>query len=239
MKCPVCGKENRCLLCPQCGFDSSRDYESYPTLGPVGKVPSVSAKRKAWRKKVEPKQSEEEVLIGNINPPKSKAVPSRKVADNDKSWVRELISAGVQALALTAYGLLEMFCLDLCGWIFVAIDLMILTWLTVKTGRGKWHFDGAEEEITPVLMCIWGVSDFVWMGGGCLGLLTVPVWVFFVSPLRSAWFCAVIVWVDIREKRTSWKKAAGWLGVYVLLYDPLIIAIAFLGNSLALWFGWA
>ena len=33
MKCPVCDQENPSMLCPRCGFDASRDYEKYPTLG--------------------------------------------------------------------------------------------------------------------------------------------------------------------------------------------------------------
>ena len=48
MKCPVCDQENSTLLCAQCGFDASRDYTLHPTFGPVGRVPSVSAKRKQW-----------------------------------------------------------------------------------------------------------------------------------------------------------------------------------------------
>lgn len=35
MECPVCGKENNSALCPECGFDTSRDYEKHPTLSPV------------------------------------------------------------------------------------------------------------------------------------------------------------------------------------------------------------
>lgn len=34
-KCPVCEKENSMLLCENCGFDGSCDYEHYPTLGSV------------------------------------------------------------------------------------------------------------------------------------------------------------------------------------------------------------
>lgn len=49
MVCPVCGKKSQYLQCPQCGFDSSRDYEKYPTLTPVKKAPSVSARRKKWQ----------------------------------------------------------------------------------------------------------------------------------------------------------------------------------------------
>lgn len=48
MKCPVCDNVNASMVCPKCGFDSSRDYEKHPTLGPVGKAPSVSALRQDW-----------------------------------------------------------------------------------------------------------------------------------------------------------------------------------------------
>ena len=43
MKCPVCDQENPSMLCPRCGFDSSRDYEHYPTFGIIGNVPAISA----------------------------------------------------------------------------------------------------------------------------------------------------------------------------------------------------
>ena len=35
MKCPVCGKKSQHIQCPDCGFDSSRDYECFPTLTPL------------------------------------------------------------------------------------------------------------------------------------------------------------------------------------------------------------
>ena len=54
MVCPVCGKKSEYQQCPQCGFDSSRDYEKYPTLMPVGKTPAVSARRKAWNTEKRP-----------------------------------------------------------------------------------------------------------------------------------------------------------------------------------------
>ena len=44
MKCPVCDNVNESMVCVRCGFDSSRDYEKYPTFGPVGRVPAVSAR---------------------------------------------------------------------------------------------------------------------------------------------------------------------------------------------------
>ena len=46
MKCPVCDQENPSMLCPRCGFDASRNYEKYPTLGVI---PSVSALRRQWQ----------------------------------------------------------------------------------------------------------------------------------------------------------------------------------------------
>jgi len=51
MECPVCGRKSDTMLCPECGFDTSRDYEQYPTLDTVEKVPSVSALRKKWQRR--------------------------------------------------------------------------------------------------------------------------------------------------------------------------------------------
>lgn len=45
MKCPVCDKDNTSMLCPNCGFDSSRDYGKYPTFGKAGRGPSATALR--------------------------------------------------------------------------------------------------------------------------------------------------------------------------------------------------
>lgn len=56
MKCPVCAWEHPALLCPRCGFDSSRDYAKFPTFGTVGKVPAASAQRKEWEEKQLPKE---------------------------------------------------------------------------------------------------------------------------------------------------------------------------------------
>ena len=49
MKCPVCDNVNTSRVCIRCGFDSSRDYENYPTFGAVGKAPSTSGLRKRWQ----------------------------------------------------------------------------------------------------------------------------------------------------------------------------------------------
>lgn len=48
MKCPVCDQENSTMLCTRCGFDASTDCTMHPTLGPVGSLPSISARRKQW-----------------------------------------------------------------------------------------------------------------------------------------------------------------------------------------------
>lgn len=74
VKCPVCDNENPSMLCRKCGFDSSRDYSKYPTFGPVGRVPSVSALRKQWQEKQKPakpeKRAEPERITKPVAPPK-------------------------------------------------------------------------------------------------------------------------------------------------------------------------
>ena len=42
--CPVCDAPMTSMLC-SCGYDASRDYEKYPTFGPVRDVPPISALR--------------------------------------------------------------------------------------------------------------------------------------------------------------------------------------------------
>lgn len=54
VRCPVCDRENTSMLCPQCGFDSSKDYGKYPTLSPVGKSTAVSVLRQDRQKRVGP-----------------------------------------------------------------------------------------------------------------------------------------------------------------------------------------
>lgn len=49
MKCPVCDQENTTMLCTRCGFDSSHNYGQYPTLAPVKRTPSISARRRQWQ----------------------------------------------------------------------------------------------------------------------------------------------------------------------------------------------
>ena len=54
MKCPVCGNVHTSMVCPECGFDSSKDYGRYPTLGPVERIPAASALREAHMQKIQP-----------------------------------------------------------------------------------------------------------------------------------------------------------------------------------------
>lgn len=46
-KCPVCDKENETLLCGQCGFDGSMDYERYPTVDKVT-AQAISGQKTAY-----------------------------------------------------------------------------------------------------------------------------------------------------------------------------------------------
>ena len=88
MKCPVCDKENQTMVCPQCGFDGSMDYEKYPTLGPVGKAPSVSALRREWAQK-HPEPVEKPVIPPPPEPPKKK-----------KPWLTIAACAAMLALGI-------------------------------------------------------------------------------------------------------------------------------------------
>ena len=68
MKCPVCDNVNTSRVCIKCGFDSSRDYEKYPTFGSIGNVPAVSSLRQDWAQAQQ--KSESETVV--ISPPQKK-----------------------------------------------------------------------------------------------------------------------------------------------------------------------
>ena len=86
MKCPVCGKVNRSMLCPECGFDSSRDYGRYPTFGAVQNARPVSVLRKQWQYKLE-KQNKSAEFISDA--PKSSLIVREKVANpKNKTGIR-------------------------------------------------------------------------------------------------------------------------------------------------------
>lgn len=67
MKCPVCDQENSTMLCPQCGFDASRDYERYPSFGAVSSRPSVSAMRRDWYMQDQEKLDQISALISTLS----------------------------------------------------------------------------------------------------------------------------------------------------------------------------
>ena len=84
MKCPVCAWEHPSMLCPRCGFDSSRDYGKFPTFGAVGKIPAASARQKAWEEQQKPeKRTAPENTTKSVKPPKSTPIePSVHTAAN-------------------------------------------------------------------------------------------------------------------------------------------------------------
>ena len=46
MKCPVCDQESSTMLCPQCAFDASMDYEKYPTFALIEDgIPAMQIRR--------------------------------------------------------------------------------------------------------------------------------------------------------------------------------------------------
>lgn len=233
MKCPVCDNLHTSMVCPACGFDSSKDYGRYPTLGPVGRIPAASAQRKAWRTKDEPKRTAEAAR------PRAQQ-PQNREAGDDKASVREAVWMAAQALVLTAYGIWKIFPIGVGvdDPVSVVVDLMILIWLTVKTVRGKRN-DDTTVMLLVLSFFLCGISDFIWMGFQYISTYTVPAWVFFVSPLRMVWIWGLIAWDEVREKHGSWKKAAGWIGVLAVLYDPLIIAAVFAVDYLVRLFGLA
>lgn len=52
--CPVCGKENETLVCKECGYDMSGNYEKFPTLSLIKKTPnSIEFLKKEYNKKFE------------------------------------------------------------------------------------------------------------------------------------------------------------------------------------------
>ena len=52
MPCKLCGAESGgAAPCPSCGFDSSLDYEKYPTLATIDTAPSLAARRAEWEQR--------------------------------------------------------------------------------------------------------------------------------------------------------------------------------------------
>ena len=59
-QCPVCDTATDAFLCPVCGFDANRDYESLPTFAPTM---SITARRKAWQEMNESQTQEQQWKI--------------------------------------------------------------------------------------------------------------------------------------------------------------------------------
>lgn len=87
MKCPVCDNVNMSRVCQKCGFDSSRDYEKYPTFGAVGEASAVSALRQEWGKK----QPEEETVIVPVPP---------ELRSKKKSWLTVVACTAMLVLGI-------------------------------------------------------------------------------------------------------------------------------------------
>lgn len=106
MKCPVCDKIHMSMVCPKCGFDSSRNYEKYPTLGPVGKVPSVSTLRQA-RIQQQPEPTEEHPVPSSepledpvILPPAPEPTPAPAALSHRKPLIAIAVCAVMLLLGI-------------------------------------------------------------------------------------------------------------------------------------------
>lgn len=66
MRCPICDNENASERCPHCGFDTSRDYEKYPTFGPVVGIKSASALRRERDEVRKAAETEKQQLLDKI-----------------------------------------------------------------------------------------------------------------------------------------------------------------------------
>lgn len=83
MKCPVCDNVNTSMVCPRCGFDSSRDYGKYPTFGPVGRVTSVSGLRERRQGRVisqQPVEQQKPVVVHEVKPNTSSSGETGQIA---------------------------------------------------------------------------------------------------------------------------------------------------------------
>lgn len=92
MRCPVCAREHPSMLCPRCGFDSSRDYEKYPTFCAVGVAPAASTLRKEWAEQQQPAVPEPSIVSANSAQPAPapEAPPSAAPVPKNK-WIALLL----------------------------------------------------------------------------------------------------------------------------------------------------
>ena len=85
--CPVCDQENSSPVCPGCGFDSSCDYEAYPTLQQPDVLPdAVALLREQW------------------NAPAAPSVTGTLAAIRSQGWDPHVLSAVEKILSAAADG---------------------------------------------------------------------------------------------------------------------------------------
>ena len=122
MKCPVCDNVNVSMVCPKCGFDSSRDVVRYPTFGPVGRIPAP-VRQKAPTPACEPDVEQ------RITEQSAETIPEES----------EDMSENIKILMLLIYYM--GFLMAICGIILLAAFLM-------KSGESE--FEGQFNGDGPV-----------------------------------------------------------------------------------------
>lgn len=99
MKCPVCNLESSTLLCSNCGFDASRDYEHYPTFGPVGQAMTASRLR-TQRANNSPKSDGPQYVNYREMVSRAAKEDARKRESSEHKLLTELQAAKIQISAL-------------------------------------------------------------------------------------------------------------------------------------------
>lgn len=190
MKCPVCAWEHPSMLCPRCGFDSSRDYEKYPTFGIVEKAPAVSAQRKD--RAVSSAQLEAPSVSHEHSTYQEAAVISVPPTNSSKNSIPALSMFPVCVMCLDLLvivlppllplGLLISLIL-LC--IVYVIDLAIITFMAVKSHAGKWTPKDTGNRL-------WLGAWWAFLGWGEIQFLMQ------VGPLPTSFWILVIITSFIR-----------------------------------------
>ena len=184
-KCAVCKTEHATMLCDECGFDGSMEYERYPTLGMVsGNAVSARCKLYANAKRpfvrcascastqfrVDPERFEMQcVQCGAIVPVPQKAAPAGKQIEQPpkSNATREDISPirfdGLYLSKSNTYDDYLRFFPDgvVVGATTNGTSAQVANWLTRDhqySGKGKYRIKG--NEITFSLRSPYGVVDY-------------------------------------------------------------------------------
>jgi hypothetical protein len=112
MICSVCGKENDTMLCAQCGFDGSCDYEKYPSLARPVKRPAPVSRYRAVQK-----ENSAEKLINILQANVGQRNAAQKA--NDSAILRCAKCGGIQFSVDVKTG--ELLC-SACGHRFSMAD---------------------------------------------------------------------------------------------------------------------